>query len=170
MLMNAVIRLDIPYRIMRWREKLLLRIVWALPHNWITWAIYRASEQEKHLSVCLVTLVAEYQKLQTEIEMLRIELSGCNGTLDMEREHLKITEAELSKAETRMAATSEILNEPFVSGTRIVNCIAHSAKQWEERPMDCKLCRTDITNHLSYCYRVNDYLRDKISKACVIGK
>ena len=57
------------------------------------------SEQEKHMSVCLVALAAEYRKLQTEIEMLQIELSGCNGALDMEREHLKITEAELSKAQ-----------------------------------------------------------------------
>ena len=39
---QAFDRLDIPYRIMKFREKMLLKSVWALPRNWITWAIYRA--------------------------------------------------------------------------------------------------------------------------------
>ena len=42
MFRESINRLDIPYGIMKWREKWLLRIVWALPRKWITWGIYRA--------------------------------------------------------------------------------------------------------------------------------
>lgn len=45
-------------------------------------------------------------------------------------------------------------------GTRVTNCIAHMNKSLLERPFDCKLCNTDIKNHLSLALDINKWLND----------
>jgi len=59
----------------------------------------------------------------------------------------------------------EALERRFVGGSRVTNCVPHMAKGWEERPADCERCRLDITNHISYCHRVNEHLNTVIDDA-----
>lgn len=39
--MTLLTRLDLPYRFARWRERMVMKFVWALPHEVVKWAFMR---------------------------------------------------------------------------------------------------------------------------------
>lgn len=62
----------------------------------------------------------------------------------------------------------KVLNEPFATGTRVTNCVAHSDRAFDKRPDDCKLCAVDIQNHLALAIRINEFLNDKMDRVKAI--
>lgn len=54
--------------------------------------------------------------------------------------------------------TEELLDREFVTGTRVTNCVVHMHMDFKERPDNCKLCLTDLRNHLAHAVRVNEWL------------
>lgn len=64
-----------------------------------------------------------------------------------------------------IAELRTVLGQPFNAGSQITNCVAHSGRPFDERPDDCKLCATDIKNHLALAIRVNEFLNEKVESA-----
>ena len=62
-------------------------------------------------------------------------------------------------------AFKKILDEPFVVGTRVTNCVVHMSLDFYSRPRDCDLCATDIIGHLQLAIRVNEFLNKKVDAA-----
>lgn len=58
----------------------------------------------------------------------------------------------------------KILSEPFKAGTRVTNCVAHSEREFNNRPRNCDLCASDIQNHLALAIRINEFLNDKVDR------
>lgn len=58
-----------------------------------------------------------------------------------------------------------ILQEGYNQGSRVTNCVTHMNVDFEQRPEDCRLCRTDILNHMLLACRVNDFLNSKVDRA-----
>lgn len=53
---------------------------------------------------------------------------------------------------------AEILKRNWNGGTRVTNCVAHMGQPIDKRPDECRLCLTDLRNHLDYCIAVNEWL------------
>ena len=52
----------------------------------------------------------------------------------------------------------ELLSRKFIHGTSVTNCVKHSDRDLDHRPIECALCRTDIQNHSAKAIRINDWL------------
>jgi len=65
-----------------------------------------------------------------------------------------------------MAAVDAALAErrEYRVGTRVVNCVEHSHRPLTNRPRDCGLCLTDITNQLSLAISINVFLNQLIER------
>lgn len=56
----------------------------------------------------------------------------------------------------------EAMGRQFGGGSRITNCVAHSRLDFDKRPEGCRLCATDIQNHLSLAIRMNEFLNEQV--------
>ncbi len=52
----------------------------------------------------------------------------------------------------------ELLDRKWIGGSRVTNCVAHMSLPIDKRPDECRLCLTDLRNHMNYCIAVNDWL------------
>jgi len=59
----------------------------------------------------------------------------------------------------------EILAREWNAGTRVTNCISHIGRDFTNRPKDCELCRTDVSNHIEYCHTLNAWLNQVLDDA-----
>ena len=57
-----------------------------------------------------------------------------------------------------MNEAQEILERKWSGGTRVINCVVHMTQPIDKRPEDCRLCLTDLRNHMNYCMSVNEWL------------
>lgn len=46
------------------------------------------------------------------------------------------------------------------SGTKVINCVAHSTLKLTERPPDCRLCSVDIQNTMRDAIAINEWLNE----------
>lgn len=53
---------------------------------------------------------------------------------------------------------TELLERAYTQGTIVVNCVGHSPMKITERPIDCRLCRTDQLNTLRRALAANEWL------------
>lgn len=53
------------------------------------------------------------------------------------------------------------LAEEFHGGSRVTNCVSHSSRPFDARPSDCKLCATDIVNHMMLAIKINAFLNEQ---------
>lgn len=51
-----------------------------------------------------------------------------------------------------------LLEEKYYHSTSITNCVKHSDRDFNHRPIECALCRTDIQNHLAGVISINEWL------------
>lgn len=54
----------------------------------------------------------------------------------------------------------ELLSWQFQSGSRVINCIQHASRDITERPDDCRLCLSDLRNHMNHAISVNKWLNE----------
>ena len=64
-------------------------------------------------------------------------------------------------------AFKKILEEPFVVGTRVTNCVVHMSLNFYSRPRNCDLCALDIVSHLQLAIRMNKFLNEKVDAAAI---
>lgn len=57
------------------------------------------------------------------------------------------------------------LFQNFVGGTRVINCVVHAEKEWDQRPAECLHCLTDLRNQLVFTYRVNEWVNARLDAA-----
>ena len=108
------------------------------------------------------------------LERRLLEAEAEAGKLIDEREYLTrevamqkqlVIAAERGPSGEEAMGIQQILNEPFIAGSRVTNCVSHMSKPLTERPRDCDLCRTDLENQLRFAIRVNEFLNSKIERA-----
>ena len=58
-----------------------------------------------------------------------------------------------------------ILRRPWHAGSRVTNCVVHARLGWDKRPRSCDLCWTDMSNHISYCHRLNEFMNETKEEA-----
>lgn len=67
--------------------------------------------------------------------------------------------AELSTpSEPKVISVEELLGRKFSAGTRVTNCLVHRHLDLTKRPSDCRLCLSDLRNHLSLAITINKWL------------
>jgi len=57
-----------------------------------------------------------------------------------------------------MPNVEELLDRKFIAGTRVTNCVLHMHTEITKRPDDCKLCLSDLRNHMLLAIRTNEWL------------
>ena len=104
-----------------------------------------------------------------ELDALIVDLPGQQTTDKVVRSIIaRQLERELSTERERGRRVREetigIVDEPFHAGSRVTNCVAHMNRDFDKRPDDCSLCRTDISNRLQLAVRINSFLNDKVDR------
>lgn len=58
--------------------------------------------------------------------------------------------------------------KPPIGGTTVTNCVVHMGRSLLDRPADCRLCATDISNTLRRAITVNEWLNEWMEDATKI--
>lgn len=66
---------------------------------------------------------------------------------------------------SNVAKALEALNRHFSQGSRVTNCVSHMNFNFNSRPDDCKLCQTDIRNHMNLALSANAHMNQQIDDA-----
>jgi len=57
-----------------------------------------------------------------------------------------------------MSKTQELLERQYIAGASVTNCLTHMGLEITKRPDDCRLCLSDLRNHMSRAIRINEWL------------
>lgn len=59
---------------------------------------------------------------------------------------------------TDIQMRGELLMREYRGGTTVTNCVIHMGRDLTDRPEDCRLCHTDVSNALARAIRINEWL------------
>lgn len=57
-----------------------------------------------------------------------------------------------------MIDVTKLLDRKYSQGVTVTNCVLHMGDDITKRPDDCKLCLSDLRNHMNRCIAVNAWL------------